>query len=73
MVILPEKNYANVFDLFPTYFKDEINQKWKYVMHDYTATPTAFELSGSGVVMPKFGRALQVPNNRVKRAIGALR
>jgi hypothetical protein len=34
MVIIVEKNYANVFDVFPTFFKTEIKQKWEYIMHD---------------------------------------
>ena len=34
MVILAEKNYENVFELFPEFFHKEILLKWKYILHD---------------------------------------
>jgi hypothetical protein len=33
MVILAEKNYSNVFDLFPEFFYGEILMKWEYILH----------------------------------------
>ena len=34
MVILAEKNYGNIFELFPVYFYEEIAKKWNYILHD---------------------------------------